>query len=384
MKTTKLILCALFFLLQPLIHAATNSFTTTISGTIFLNLDQANAGPGYIDIPVSFVSPDSIVSLDFALKFNESALTYQSVVSPAPYLDDALAHFAPDDRKLRFTSNSSHYYKVNTTIVKIRFATLGGVVNSADFSDLFGLLNGRIVNMEIKGSSTLYNGTLKFWLDNSPIQYDALNPSQYLVTNIYGADTNCMNKSATAVRPNLSGQFTYNILNGSSVKIERDILATTNVQTVVNGVDGNLGTKVIVNDTSFIPTVFQMIALDVNADGVISAGDISQINQRSVKTIPEFKQQWNYNINGISNGELSKDWLFVNATLLGSSAYVKSVTYPANDGSGYSKFKVPVVPFCIQPQASSSFTGILLGDINGNYATVAHDGLIKREIVKAK
>jgi hypothetical protein len=150
------------------------------------------------------------------------------------------------------------------------------------------------------------------------------------------------------------------------------------VQLVINGVDANLGHKVVLNDASFSPSVFQLIALDVNADGVVSAGDISQINQRSVKTIFEFKQKWNYNMNGTSNGQLSKDWLFVNSTLLNSPAYKKSLTYPNNDGSGYSKYNVPVVPFCLHVPAPGSITGILLGDADGNYAAVVANGAIKR------
>jgi hypothetical protein len=379
MKTKRLISGIFFFLLTMLASAQKGAQSTTAtSGTIDLHLDQANAGTGYIDIPISFTSPDSIVALDFAIKFNESVLSYQSVVNAVPYLTDVLAYFSPDDHKLRFTSNSKFYYHVNTTIASIRFTVLGGIVTNSDFSELVGYLNGDKVNMEVKGTSTIYNGTLAFWLDNSPIAYNAANPNQYLITNIYGADSNCVKSPAPAIQPNLTGQFSYNILNGSVIKTERDILPATDVQTVINGFDVNLGHKVLVNDTSFIPSIFQLIALDVNADGVVSAGDISQINQRSVKTITEFKQKWNYNINGTSNGLLSKDWLFVNSTLLNSPAYKKSLSYPANDGSGYSKNNVPVVPFCLQVPTAGSITGILLGDVNGNYASIAPDGVIKR------
>jgi hypothetical protein len=240
----------------------------------------------------------------------------------------------------------------------------------------------------INTKSTIYNGSLKFWTDNSPIKYNAANPSQYLITNIYGTDSNCANKSATAVQPDLNGNFAYNIVNGTSIQIERDILPATDVQVVINGFDASLGHKVLVNDLSFIPTIFQAIALDVNTDGVISAGDISQINQRSVKTITEFKQKWNYNNNGTSNGQLSKDWLFLDSTLLASPAYKKSLTYPANDGVGYSKSNVPMVPFCLQIPVSggtscpvysqTAYTGVLLGDVNGNYDAIPADGQIKK------
>lgn len=242
----------------------------------------------------------------------------------------------------------------------------------------------------INKKSTIYNGSLKFWTDNSPIKYNAANPSQYLITNIYGTDGTCGNKSATAVQPDTLGVFHYDILNGTHVSIERDIAAATDVQPVINGFDASLGHKVLVNDLSFIPNIYQAIALDVNADGVISAGDISQINQRSVKTIAEFKQKWNYNSNGTSNGQPSKDWLFLDSALLASPAYKISTTYPSNDGAGYSKAKVPVVPFCLQVPVSNSsscpvfsqtaYTGVLLGDVNGNYDAIPADGQLKREV----
>jgi hypothetical protein len=236
--------------------------------------------------------------------------------------------------------------------------------------------------------STTYGGSLKFWSDNSAIRYNKDYPAQYRITNIYGTDVNCANKSL-AVQPDVNGNFVYDAANRASIQIERDILPATDVQVVINGFDASLGHKVLVNDLSFIPTIYQAIALDVNTDGVISAGDISQINQRSVKTILEFKQKWNYNNNGTSNGQLSKDWLFLDNILLVNPAYKKSLTYPANDGTGYSKAKVPVVPFCLQvPVVSgnscpvytpSAYTGVLLGDVNGNYDAIPADGQIKKQ-----
>lgn len=243
---------------------------------------------------------------------------------------------------------------------------------------------GKYVNIK----NTSYKGLLEFWSDHGPIRYNAAVPSQYLITNIHGTDANCSHTSATAVQPDLNGQFVYNISNGTSMQVKRDIAPMADVQPVINGMDVSLGYAVLLNDPSFTPTIYQMIALDVNLDGVISAGDLSQMNQRSIKTILEFKQKWNYNNNGSSNGQASKDWLFINEDLLSSSPYKISATYPANDGSGFSKYKVPAVPFCLKVPSSvytsctsyqqGILTGVLLGDVNGNYATIPADGQIKR------
>lgn len=220
--------------------------------------------------------------------------------------------------------------------------------------------------------NTLFNGKLQFWTDHNRIK----------LGSIYGSNLNCGNKSSLVTQADTSGHFTYDVTNGASIIIDRPIY-TSNVQPFINGFDASLGHKVLLNDLTFIPSIYQALALDVNLDGVISAGDISQLNQRSVKTIYEFKQKWNYNSDGTSNGQPSKHWLFVDDSLLSGSAYKISTTYPSNDGLGYSKHKVPVVPFCLSaPTPSGSchvyeqtaYTGILLGDVDGNYDSVSAGG----------
>lgn len=235
---------------------------------------------------------------------------------------------------------------------------------------------------------TTFTAGLRFWNGNSALAYDQLNPATYLLTNIYGTDAACANQSATAVQPDLAGNFAYLTPSGTNVSIQRDILAATDVQPVVNGFDALLARKVLVNDLTFIPEAQQMVAMDVNIDGVVSAGDISQINQRTVLIINEFRQAWNYNAQGQSNGQPSKDWLFVDTTItLNGPAYQISATYPANDGVGYSKAKSPIVPFCLPVPvtnptlcpdiAAETYHGVLLGDVNGNFATVGSGGVLR-------
>ena len=235
---------------------------------------------------------------------------------------------------------------------------------------------------------TEFFSSLKFWANNAPIAYNSANPSQFLITNIYGDNGTCTGLSATAVQPDVNGEFVYDIANGSSVNIQKDILNTTSVQPVVNGFDAFLTRRVLINDASFIPSVYQIIAMDVNTDGVVSAGDLSQINQRAVLVIGEFRQDWNYNQQGVSNGQASKDWLFIDGSTLNSDpAYVISANYPFPDGSGYSKSNVPDVSFCsavpvqstgaCQTFAVETYTGILVGDVNGNYATVSPNSLFR-------
>lgn len=237
---------------------------------------------------------------------------------------------------------------------------------------------------------SLFHGKLTFWTNNSPIQYNSANPNQFLITNIYGSDVNCVSTTGPAVQPDLNGEFTYTILHGEKIKVQRDIAPTTDVVTVINSVDALMGNQLLVHNLTFTPSIFQAIALDVNADGVISAGDISQINQRSLGALTEFKQKWNHDASGNSNGQPSKDWLFLDTTLLASPAYKISGTYPNDDGTGFSIDRVPVVPFCLNvpvidaancPVISlGTYKGVLLGDVNGNYDAIPADGEIKKTI----
>jgi hypothetical protein len=188
----------------------------------------------------------------------------------------------------------------------------------------------------------------------------------------------------------VSGQFTHNLTNGTSVQINRDINNLNSVQLLVNAADAVIGKTLLIN-TLAAPSVYQVMALDVNLDGVVSAGDLSQLKQRATLAIPEFMQAWNYDNNGVSNGQASKDWVFVDLARVATAAYQISATYPANDGVGYSKGKVPVAPFVLPTNVSNytannstcptvgteNYKGIMLGDVNGSYASYTADGILK-------
>lgn len=239
--------------------------------------------------------------------------------------------------------------------------------------------------------NTTFLGSLAFWADNSPIVYDVDNPTEYLISNITGMSEACDSTSATSVHPDLSGAFTHNLNDGVYLSIDRDIEGTTDVQAVINSFDAFLVRKILLDDPTFDPSIFQVIAMDVNLDGVISAGDLSQINQRSLLIIDEFRQAWNYHGDGtpMPNYEQSKDWLFISdRTLLFDPAYSQSSSFPLDDGIGYSKYRVPQVPFCIWTEIDilpyicpdfgiETYYGILIGDVNGNYRYQTHDGRLK-------
>ncbi len=227
---------------------------------------------------------------------------------------------------------------------------------------------------------TAFNARLDYWNGNGPLAYNSGNPAQYLITQIYGKNTSCTGKSSVFVTPNLTGNFVYSTNNGLDIDIERDILSSTDVQPVINGFDATIARQLLAN-TLANPSVYQVIAMDVNRDGTVSSGDVSQINQRTVLSIPEFRQAWNYDFvgNPIAGKGKSKDWLFLDSAKVSTYG-----TFP----TGYSKSNVPVLDTCIVvpvlnyntcPSYTSvpTYKGIMIGDVNGNFAGVGSGGLFR-------
>lgn len=363
----------------------------------------ANCSQNLFCIPVTAVDTvDNIIGFDVVLDYDETKVTPTGVISVSNALiNPAWTSTANSINASNGTMLISVFFNANAP-ANAKFQGIGdifcvqfsknitfGIADTATFTVTQlqeSYPNGVQQQLADPGkyitfSDTDLDGKLKFWYDNSPIKYDAFNPGAYLITNIYGNDNTCANRSLSAVQPNLNGDFTYDTQNGSHVEIIKDIAGATDVQPVINGFDAFLTRLVLINDLTFIPNVYQIISMDVNTDGVVSAGDLSQINQRAVLQIPEFKQDWNYDINGLPLGPPSKDWLFINQSTLNSNlAYQISSTYPNNDGVGYSKSNVPQVPFCLPVPSviingcvqiqDATYFGMLLGDVNGNFATV--------------
>lgn len=361
-------------------------------------------------VPVVAVNPVSnVIGYDAVMLYNKTKVVPTGVITVngflinPTYVDVASSIDTANGSisiSLFFNASAPSNAQFNGTgnVFCVEFSKTAGFasVDTASFSLPFiqeSYFNGVLNQLADQGKYITYQdsafkASLRFWLDNSALRYDALNPSQYIITNIYGNNSSCSSLSSVAVQPDLGGNFTYTTNNGTNVSIQRDILGTTSVQQVINGFDAFLTRKVLISDPSFTPSVYQMISMDVNMDGVVSAGDLSQINQRAVLLTPEFRQAWNYSAGGVSNGQPSKDWQFIDQTTVNTDpAYRISSTYPANDGVGFSKSHVPVVPFCLAVPILTNggcpiinqeiYKGILVGDVNGNFATVGSNGLYR-------
>jgi hypothetical protein len=244
-------------------------------------------------------------------------------------------------------------------------------------------LSGTTTESVQMGSYSVYSeekfiGKLRFWADNSPMYYDESDPDSYAVINITSNIT-----GSPVVNPGMDGNFIWNIVSGTTILIDKDIPALmpgtsepVDVQPVINAMDAYLASRVVLNDP-YKPEVQQVIAMDVNRDQVISAGDISQINQRTVSARDEFAQ---VDRGGIPVASPSKDWLFLDQEeVLTNPLYRRSTSWPYDDSKGYSKERVPfpVQEFDIPVEYFEAddcpiiyekiYQAILLGDADGSY-----------------
>ncbi len=97
---------------------------------------------------------------------------------------------------------------------------------------------------------------------------------------------------------------------------------------LINGDDALLTKLIVWGDTSYQPTIKTIIAADVNRDGVVTAGDITLLNQRTTLKIIQFP----YTTPGTTD-----DWLFVYPAYTPGASYPISANFPNDDGTGFSR-----------------------------------------------
>jgi hypothetical protein len=222
-------------------------------------------------------------------------------------------------------------------------------------------------------SNSYFNGQILFGASGAPLNSNESSSITAPQTMVYGATGGVVNSAADAMEVEPTGDFMHDLNNGLEVSIQRDINDAYSIQQSVNGADV-LITKALLAGT-YTPSIWEILAMDVNLDGVVSAGDISQMNQRATLMISEYTQSWN------TAGQPSKDWIFVDEARLSTPAFAISATFPADDQVGFSASRVPAIPFTLATGASdfnpnsatcqqwetANYKAILLGDVNGSY-----------------
>ena len=352
---------------------------------------------------------DSMIGIDFCVNYDQNFLTPTGnvilgdvVLDGSPEADYAINYImTPGELHVSIfylpSAPASAMFQGVGEMACVEF-TLSSSYTTGDTLELSvcEVMEGFQTSIEFEcadtGSFVLLNddildGALLFWNDDlRPLRYDDANTADYLITNISGTDPNCTVTSPNVGVPDIDGNFTYDINNGTSLEILRDIQgnstssapcpAPIGVMPVINGMDAYWTSLVTTLNGSFVPNPYQIIAMDVNMDGYVSANDITHIQNRTIGNICEYPQAWNYTPNPTVN---SLDWRFIDRTTVENSPeYTVSNVYPANDMVGYSKYNVPDVPFCLEVAVDSNgtfctsvgdenYNGILLGDANGNW-----------------
>lgn len=227
--------------------------------------------------------------------------------------------------------------------------------------------------------NVFYEGAILYGPTQSALTSNESASTSNPMTFVYGVANGEITNLDMPGEVDEQGFFMHDLNTGSQIEIQRDVDNSASVQKSINGADVML-TKALLNG-SFTPDVWQILAMDVNLDGVVSAGDISQMNQRATLMIGEYQQAWNYDSQGNTNGELSKDWIFVDTARLSSPEFALSSSFPDDDLTGFSAARVPAIPFVLStvavdfnPNASNcqewsleNYRAILLGDVNGSY-----------------
>lgn len=109
--------------------------------TVVFDFSQSICTPTYVQVPVFFLSNDTVYALDFALKFNPSEFSYNSLINHKPYLNNSIS-FNSSDSTLRFSTFSMTQIENNSPLVSVRFNIVSGMISLASFISIETLLNG--------------------------------------------------------------------------------------------------------------------------------------------------------------------------------------------------------------------------------------------------
>src|ERR1019366_2425474 len=158
MKNKLLILLFILFGSFVISSSANNYSTTNLFlapqidslDKVVFDMKNAVITANYVDVPVYFLSNDSVSALDFALKYDTLKLTFDSVINYKSYLTE-FAHYNQSDHYLRLTSSASDInnfkpFDNNTALFAVRFyfnvPNVCNTINKKDFNSITVYLNG--------------------------------------------------------------------------------------------------------------------------------------------------------------------------------------------------------------------------------------------------
>ncbi|MCX6273619.1 MAG: T9SS type A sorting domain-containing protein [Bacteroidetes bacterium] len=133
----KKILFVLLFSVSIIVRAQ----TIDAGDTVIFDFSHATCSGNYFLVPVSFYSDDEVYAIDFSMKYDETKITYHSVIIHEPSVS-ASAYFNPLDSTLRFSSFSMSVLPNVTSIVSVQFDLSVSSVALSDFNTILVYLNG--------------------------------------------------------------------------------------------------------------------------------------------------------------------------------------------------------------------------------------------------
>jgi len=125
-----------------------NSTSDLTSGSVVFDMTKATTSNGYIDVPVYISSNVDINSLDFAINYNESNISFDQVIGTTSSLKSS-AYLNPDDKTIRFTSYDFATLSQTSAIASVRFAMNSDKVLSSDLLETKAFLNGEAVKSTV-------------------------------------------------------------------------------------------------------------------------------------------------------------------------------------------------------------------------------------------
>ncbi len=215
----------------------------------------------------------------------------------------------------------------------------------------------------------IFNAYVAFWSDMSPVPGQA-NDASYNSTFLRDGLGSAFGNEADE-----NGMVAYNwVTNGAkNLRVDKDVDNTVFdedvILSLIGGQDALITARFLVDYyelNGWYPTAYQVMAMDVNLDGKVTAGDLTEINKRAVQSIQEFSE--------------GADWLSTTLSKMNSPQYQPSSAFPldAGAGAGYSKERVPqrsVLTLDIAEDScqfidDETFVMILLGDVDGSFKEI--------------
>ncbi|MCU0429214.1 MAG: T9SS type A sorting domain-containing protein [Cytophagaceae bacterium] len=355
---------------------------------------EFSCSPGaevYVSVNSNSTLVNGIIGIDFTLKFDANKLVasgnYQlGTTAPAGTIVSINKNTPGQVSVTMFLSSLNNTFNGSGSIVRIGFKRAAGfAINTSQSitcpdgihaSTFLGSIEGCVPSPAQITYPSYFTGKIFYQGSGSLVLAGG---GTQRPTFISLANSSCVSDPSSQ-QTDANGVF--KVIGTSTLnklRINRDVpgdrsysaLACSQVNAFINGQDALLASQI--SSKTITPTLFQLLAADVNLDGKVTAADATLIQTRSVNAINcEFPQSHNYTL---VNGNLqpnaqyvpSTDWLFIDAT------YFNSAAFKANASASL----VPKVPSCltvsgIMPTTcntgvNQNFIAILLGDVNANW-----------------